>query len=166
MSTNVLRQCEALEGLADIPSSSIPLVVTSPPWGQTPTFGGHCFDFEPVATELWRVMKPGGVVCWHYQDQIEDGSESCEHCHQLLHFRRLEFRLHQTMTIGLSGDTNFDPLRPVLIPTPSMLSCYRFLPPLSGSFSIFTSGSGWVLSGSVLANLDRIKPLLRFSRKR
>ena len=66
----------------------------------------------------------------------------------------------------LSGDTNFDPLRPVLIPTPIMLSCYRFLPPLSGSFSVFTSGSRWVLSGSVLANLDRIKPLLRFSRKR
>ena len=56
MSTNVLRQCEALEGLADVPSSSIPLVVTSPPWGKTRTFGGHQFDFEPVAAELWRVI--------------------------------------------------------------------------------------------------------------
>ena len=36
MNTNILRQCEALEGLADVPSSSIPLVVTSPPLGQGP----------------------------------------------------------------------------------------------------------------------------------
>ena len=96
---NTLIQCEALQGLAVLEPASIPLVVTSPPWGQTRIFGGHVFDFETVATELWRVMKPGGVVCWHHQDQIEDGSESCEHCHQLLHFRRLGFRLHQTITI-------------------------------------------------------------------
>ena len=41
----------------------------------------------------------------------------------------------------LSGDTNSDPLRPVLIPTPVMLPCYRFLPPFSGPLSVFTSGS-------------------------
>ena len=76
MNTNILRQCEALEGLADVPSSSIPLVVTSPPWGKARIYGGHQFDFEPVAAELWRVIEPGGIVCWHHQDQIEDGSES------------------------------------------------------------------------------------------
>ena len=53
---NRLVQCEALEGLADIPSESIPLVVTSPPWGKTRIYGGHPFDFEPVAEELWRVI--------------------------------------------------------------------------------------------------------------
>jgi len=88
-----------LEGLADVPSSSIPLVVTSPPWGKTRTYGGHQFDFEPVAAELWRVIEPHGVVCWHHQDQIEDGSESLERCHQLLYFHWLGFRLHQTLTI-------------------------------------------------------------------
>src|SRR4051794_336680 len=99
MQTNILRQCEALEGLADVPPDSIPLVVTSPPWGKTRTYGGHQFVFEPVAAELWRVIKPGGIVCWHHQDQIEDGSESCEHCEQLLYFRWLGFRVHQTLTI-------------------------------------------------------------------
>ena len=98
---NKLIQCEALEGLADVPPASIPLVVTSPPWGNTRLFGGHVFDFKPVASELWRVIEPGGVVCWHHQDQIENGSESCEHCHQLLYFRRLGFRRHQTITVVL-----------------------------------------------------------------
>jgi DNA modification methylase len=96
---NKLIQCEALEGLADLPPASIPLVVTSPPWGNTRLFGGHVFDFKPVASELWRVIEPGGVVCWHHQDQIENGSESCEHCHQLLLFERLGFRRHQTITV-------------------------------------------------------------------
>ena len=41
----------------------------------------------------------------------------------------------------LSGDTNSDPLPPVLIPTPIMPSCYRLLTPPSGSFLIFTSVS-------------------------
>ncbi len=99
MNTNILGQCEALEGLADVPSGSIPLVVTSPPWGQTRTYGGHHFDFEPVASELWRVIEPGGIVCWHYQDQIEDGALSCEHCHQLLYFQWLGFRVHEILTI-------------------------------------------------------------------
>ena len=98
---NRLVQCEALEGLADIPSDSIPLVVTSPPWGKTRTYGGHRFDFEPVADELWRVIEPNGIVCWHHQDQIDDGSESLDRCRQLLYFRGLGFRVHQTLTIVL-----------------------------------------------------------------
>ncbi len=66
----------------------------------------------------------------------------------------------------LSGDTNSDPLPPVLIPTPIMPSCYRLSTPLSGSFLVFTSVSRWGCSGSTFVNLDRINPLLRFSRSR
>ncbi len=66
----------------------------------------------------------------------------------------------------MSGDSKTDPLRPVLNPTPIMLSCYRFLPPFSGPFSVFTSGSRGVFSESTSVNLDRINPLLRFSRRR
>ena len=56
-------------------------------------------------------------------------------------------RLHAVTsgTATLSGDTNSDPLPPVLIPTPIMPSCYRLSTPLSGSFLVFT----WVLAGSV-----------------
>ena len=52
-----------------------------------------------MASELWRVIKPGGIVCWHHQDPIVDGSETLERCHQLLYFRSLGFRVHQTLTI-------------------------------------------------------------------
>ena len=66
----------------------------------------------------------------------------------------------------VSGDTNSDPLPPVLIPTPIMPSCYRLSTPLSGSFLVLTSVSRWVCSESTFVNLDRINPLLRFSRSR
>jgi hypothetical protein len=71
-----------------------------------------------------------------------------------------------SLASGVSGDSNSDPLPPVLIPTPIMPSCYRLLTPPSGSFLIFTSVSRWVCSGSTFVNLDRINPLLRFSRRR
>ncbi len=71
-----------------------------------------------------------------------------------------------TVTWAVSGDSNSDPLLTVLIPTPVMPSCYRLLTPSSGSFLIFTSVSRWVCSGSTFVNLDRINPLLRFSRSR
>ena len=72
-----------------------------------------------------------------------------------------EFLYAEPSWLDLSGDTNSDPLPPVLIPTPIMPSCYRLSTPLSGSFLVFTSVSRWVCSGSTFVNLDRINPLLR-----
>ena len=96
---NEIQHCDALTGLEDVPSESIPLGLTSPPWGKTRTYGKHTFDFEPIAAELWRVIEPGGILCWEYKDQIEDGSLSCEHCRQLLYFKWLGFRVYEDITV-------------------------------------------------------------------
>jgi hypothetical protein len=60
------------------------------------------------------------------------------------------------------------PLRAVPIPTPCMRSYYRFSPPLW--LSVFRRLSGPASrsgrSRSVFGNLERINPLLRFSRNR
>ena len=45
------------------------------------------------------VTKPGGVVCWHVQDQIIDGSESCTIDKQTLFFRDLGFCLYQRIYV-------------------------------------------------------------------
>lgn len=42
-----------------IPDQSIDLVVTSPPYDNLRTYGGHSWDFEGLAAELWRAIKPG-----------------------------------------------------------------------------------------------------------
>jgi site-specific DNA-methyltransferase (adenine-specific) len=80
-------------------ANSIPLVVTSPPYGSIRDYGGHAYYFDPMARELWRVVMPGGVVCWHVQDQIIDGAETGESIRQCLYFLDLGFRLHTTLTV-------------------------------------------------------------------
>ena len=76
---------------------SIDLVVTSPPYDNLRTYGGHSWDFEVVAQQLWRVIKPGGVVVWVVADATIDGSETGTSFRQALRFMEIGFRLHDTM---------------------------------------------------------------------
>ena len=80
-----------------IPDASVDLVVTSPPYDNLRTYGGHSWDFEGVAAELWRVIKPGGVVVWIVADATVDGSETGTSFRQALQFKEIGFRLHDTM---------------------------------------------------------------------
>ena len=82
---------------AVIPDASIDLVVTSPPYDNLRTYGGHTWDFEGLASELWRAIKPGGVVVWIVNDATVDGSETGTSFRQALHFKEIGFRLHDTM---------------------------------------------------------------------
>ncbi len=80
-----------------IPDASIDLVVTSPPYDSLRTYGGHSWDFDGVARQLWRVIKPGGVVVWVVADATIDGSETGTSFRQALRFMEIGFRLHDTM---------------------------------------------------------------------
>ncbi len=83
--------------LGTFPRECIDLVVTSPPYDDLRTYGGHDWDFYGVAWQLKRVLKPGGVIVWVVADQTKDGSESGTSAAQADHFRRLGLRLHDTM---------------------------------------------------------------------
>ena len=86
-----------VEVMLQMPSESIDLVVTSPPYDNLRTYGGHTWDFEGVANQLWRVIKPGGVVVWVVADATVDGSETGTSFRQALRFMEIGFRLHDTM---------------------------------------------------------------------
>ena len=88
---NKLFCMDGVEGMKMLPDDSIPMVVTSPPWDKLRDFGGHPFHFEPMADQLWRVLMPGGVACWHVADQIKDHSESGTSARQNLYFHELGF---------------------------------------------------------------------------
>ncbi|MFH5803191.1 DNA-methyltransferase [Alienimonas sp. DA493] len=90
-----------------LPDDSVPLVVTSPPFGSIREYGGHPFYFRPMARELLRVVDAGGVVCWHVQDQIADCAESGESYRQVLYFLELGFRLHTTLAIDARAGGRF-----------------------------------------------------------
>ena len=83
--------------LGQLPRECIDLVVTSPPYDDLRTYGGHSWDFYGVAWQLKRVLKPGGVIVWVVADATKDGSESGTSMEQALHFKRLGLNLHDTM---------------------------------------------------------------------
>ena len=98
--SNRIIHTDAVGGMKPLEDGCIDLTVTSPPYDSIRDYGGHRFDFEPIADELWRVTRPNGIVCWHVQDQIlEDGSESCSSDIQALYFRRLGFLVYQKLYI-------------------------------------------------------------------
>lgn len=73
--------------LETFPDQCIDLVVTSPPYDNLRTYGGHSWDFEGVAAQLARVIKPGGVIVWVVADATVDGSETGTSMRQALHFK-------------------------------------------------------------------------------
>jgi DNA modification methylase len=91
-------QSDALEALRQMPDESVHLVVTSPPYDSLRTYGGHSWDFEGLARELYRVLVAGGVLCWNVNDATVDGSETLTSCKQKIFFReQVGFRIHDTM---------------------------------------------------------------------
>lgn len=81
----------------EMDAESIDLVVTSPPYDNLRMYDGYSWDFEQVAQQLWRVVKPGGVVVWVVNDATVDGSETGTSFRQALRFMEIGFRLHDTM---------------------------------------------------------------------
>ena len=85
------------EVMRQMPSESIDLVVTSPPYDDLRTYGGHSWDFYGVAWNLKRLLKPGGVIVWVVGDRVVDGSETLSSMAQAMHFKGIGLRLHDTM---------------------------------------------------------------------
>ena len=90
-----------------IPSNSIDLTVTSPPYDDLRTYEGKCswnWDvFTRIADGLWKVTKEGGVVVWVVGDATVDGSETGTSFRQALYFKDIGFNIHDTMIYAKSG---------------------------------------------------------------
>lgn len=96
---------DSVEILATFPSDSVDCGVTSPPYDNLRSYGGHSWDFQGTARELYRVMRPGGVVCWNVGDSVVDGSETLTSFRQAIHFKDVAgFLVHDTM---IYHKTNF-----------------------------------------------------------
>ena len=94
---NSIYTGECAEKMRALPDACIDLTVTSPPYDNLRDYKGYTFDFEPIAAELFRATKPGGVVVWVVGDAVVNGSETGTSFRQALGFIGLGFRLHDTM---------------------------------------------------------------------
>lgn len=93
------------EVMKQFPDDFIDLTVTSPPYDNLRKYNGYTFDFEPIAKELFRVTKPGGVVVWVVGDATIKGSETGTSFRQALYFKEIGFNLHDTMIWEKPGFT-------------------------------------------------------------
>lgn len=101
MKVDIIYNMDCVEGMKKfLPNGSIDLTITSPPYGSIRDYMGNIFKFEPIANELYRVTKLGGVVIWVVGDEVLNGSESGVSFEQALYFKKIGFNLHDTMIYG------------------------------------------------------------------
>lgn len=102
MDLNKIYNCDCIDGLKEMSDNSVDLIVTSPPYDDLRKYGEDesrwTFDkFKEISTELYRVLKKGGVMVWVVGDQVKNGGETGTSFRQALHFMDIGFKLHDTM---------------------------------------------------------------------
>lgn len=103
--------CRAEDFLTALPTGSVDMILTSPPYDNLRRYSGNwSFDFEYIARQSYRVLKPGGVMVWVVGDATIDGSETLTSMRQALYFVDVAgFRMHDTMIykkVGVSFPEN------------------------------------------------------------
>jgi len=97
MKINQIYNEDCLDTMSRMPGDFVDLVVTSPPYDSLRTYKGYSFNFESVAENLYRIVKPGGVVVWVVSDGTIKGGESGTSFYQALYFQEQGFLIHDTM---------------------------------------------------------------------
>lgn len=83
-----------------IDDNSINMILCSPPYDMLRSYQNYksdTCDFERLIPELYRILKPGGVVVWVVGDATVSGSETGTSFKQALYFMECGFFLHDTM---------------------------------------------------------------------
>lgn len=104
---------DVLEILKTLPGESVQCCVTSPPYGNLRTYEhGRGWDFEGTAAELYRVLVPGGVLCWNVGDEVVGGSETLTPFRQGVCFvDSVGFRMHDRMIYHKTNFSNPEHVR-------------------------------------------------------
>ena len=112
LETNNIYNCNCIDGLKLLDDNSVDLTVCSPPYDNLREYHGVInedtwnFDvFKPIAKELYRVTRKGGVVVWVVGDAVVDGGETGSSFRQALYFQECGFKLHDTMIYEKNSST-------------------------------------------------------------
>ena len=112
LETNKNYNCNCIDGLKLLDDNSVDLTVCSPPYDNLREYHGVInedtwnFDvFKPIAKELYRVTRKGGVVVWVVGDAVVDGGETGSSFRQALYFQECGFKLHDTMIYEKNSST-------------------------------------------------------------
>jgi site-specific DNA-methyltransferase (adenine-specific) len=76
LSLNRIYCTDCVEGMKQIPGSSIDLVVTSPPYDSIRNYNGFTFDLHATGQGIHRVLRDGGIAAMVLQDQTSNFGKS------------------------------------------------------------------------------------------
>ena len=106
MHTNIIHCGNHLDILNQYPDGCFDMCLTSPPYDNLRTYKGYDFHFEPLAHELFRVLKDGGVCVWVVGSKHEDFNESLTPFKQAIFFvETAHFNLLDTMIYSRNTPT-------------------------------------------------------------
>ena len=91
---------DSIELLKNIPTKSVDLVLTSPPYDDLRSYNQSLWNFEifkQIAAELFRVIKDNSPIVWVVADSSIGGGETGSSFKQALFFKELGMDLHDTM---------------------------------------------------------------------
>lgn len=102
----ILGDC--IEKMKDIESSSIDMVMTSPPYDNLRDYGKDFTGWgehiwKPCLEQIFRVLKDGGVCVWVVNDATIKGSETGTSFKQALYWMEIGGKLHDTMIWEKTG---------------------------------------------------------------
>ena len=95
-----------LDTMNKIQNNFIDLIITSPPYDKLRDYKGYKFNFKSIANQLYRILKPGGVIVWVVGDSTIKGSETGTSFKQALYFKEIGLNLHDTMIYQKNNFSN------------------------------------------------------------
>ena len=141
---------DAVEVMRSMPSNSVDLVVTSPPYDELRDYKSYVFNFEGIAKGLFRVAKKGGIVVWVVGDKIKKGNRSLTSFRQALFFQDIGFNVHDVM-IYRKKNTPF-------MRSNAYTNCYEFM-------FIFSKGSPKTFNPLKTKTARQGQEMLPFNKK-
>lgn len=101
---NKIIQGDSAEVLKQLPANSIDLVVTSPPYDQIRDYNGFTLDLHAIGMQLFRVMKPGGVVAMVIQDSTKNFAKTLTSFRTIVDWcDNIGFKLFETVIYHKNG---------------------------------------------------------------
>lgn len=73
---NTIYNMDCVEGMKLIPSNSIDMVMTSPPYDNIRDYTGFSLNLHEVGVEISRILKDGGICVMVIQDQTTGGRKT------------------------------------------------------------------------------------------
>jgi len=94
---------DCVDVMKSFPDDSIDLCITSPPYDKLRDYNGFRFDIDAVTPELYRIMKPGGVVVWIVDDGTHRKSRTASSIKHINSFLNCGFGVHDWMVFKKKG---------------------------------------------------------------